>query len=279
MQLRRGVQLYSDLPGIADQLLINEGTMLPAAEAESGFYYHPGSYIPRRQWRVLAPSEMKTLLTRSKHADFRKSICVGNIPDDLKDAFLTLELDEVSEVDKVMPQIRKKEQEVIRLNEKLDEFLRPFSSDGNFKFHRITRAMPDRETITCHYRGGRHIYIGLHIDQSRLFTPHTAYRSGNRISINLSKERRYLAFVNLSVLQVYRMIKEKASDADPAIDSYNIGSLFFKYYPDYPVIKIGLNPFQYYIAPTDNFFHDATTAGNQAIDITIVYTGVFDKLN
>jgi hypothetical protein len=276
MQLRRGLRLYSDLPDIEDQLTINEGTMPPP---DSGLYYLPGSYIPKQGWRTLDPAELKLLVTQDSDTDFRKSIYTGDIPANLKEAFDSIDLHECTKMDEVMPQIRKKEDKVKILNKTLDAFLRPFSSGGEYKFHRITRAMPNRESLTCHYIREKFIYVGLHIDQSRLFTPYTAYKSGNRISINLSKETRYLAFVNLSMIQVHRMIKEKADLSAGKVNSDNIAYLFFKHFPEYPVIKIALKPHQYYIAPTDNFFHDATTLGNKDIDITIVYTGVFDRVN
>ena len=52
---------------------------------------------------------------------------------------------------------------------------------------------------------------------------------------------------------------------------------FLKKNPDYPVVRIELKPYQYYIAPTDNFIHDGSTLGNKDFDITIVYVGNFDN--
>jgi hypothetical protein len=276
MFIKRGIRLYSDLAGIADQITISDGTMLPPEDM--GLYYLPGSYIPNPVWRKPDANETKALLS-DKKTDFRKSIFVGEIPDNLKKAFESLGLNECTSVDQIMPQFRAKEDEVKNLNEKLHAFLHTFTSTGNYKFHRITRAMPDRQTITCHYTPEKFIYIGLHIDRSRRFTPYTAHKSGNRISINLSKETRYLAFINLSLIQVINMVKEQVQLSNVKIDCHNIGHLFFKHYPTYPVVKIGVKPYQYYVAPTDNFFHDATTAGNKEIDVTIVYTGVFDMPN
>ena len=139
--------------------------------------------------------------------------------------------------------------------------------------------MPTRETVTSLFIDEEVIFIGLHIDQSKHFKIHTAHKSGNRISINLSNEARTLAFINLSMIQVFNMLKEKINITDPEINPDNIASLFFKYYPNYPVVKLIQRPYQYYVAPTDNFFHDASTFGNKEIDITLVYTGYFDMNN
>ncbi len=274
MHLKHGITLHSDLPDIAGQVFINNGTTKPGTA--SGLYYHPGSAVPKKKWRSLDTAEKKALIAPGAFKDFRKSIYIGEVPPALRNSLLSLGLHDCAEIDQVIPAIKQKEKEVKSVSKKLDAFLRPLSSTGNYKFHRITRAMPNRETITCHYIDDKFIYIGLHIDQSRAFTPYTAYKSGNRISINMGSETRYLAFVNLTMIQAANMIKERSGLSAEKIDANHISDLFFKYCPDYPVIKAGIKPFQYYIAPTDNFFHDATTLGNSKIDVTTVYTGIFD---
>jgi hypothetical protein len=274
MQLKKGIRLYSNLGDLASQVAINGGTMVPPES--TGFYYLEGSYIPRASWRQPSDQEISLLLTQNKDADFRKSIFVGNIPPELKASFEELNLHACTTADQILPTFKEKEKEVKQINTRLHAFLRNFSSTGDYKFHRITRAMPNRETISYHYVRDKFIYVGLHIDQSRKFTPYTAHKSGNRISINLGRETRHLAFINLSMLQVMKMLRECTGLADTSIDCNNIGYLFFKHFPEYPVVKLALKPYQYYIAPTDNFFHDATTLGRNEIDITIVYTGLFD---
>jgi hypothetical protein len=275
MQLKKGIRLYSDLDDIADQVTINEGTMVPPEN--TGLYYLDGSYIPKASWRKPCDKEISLLLTQNKDTDSRKSVFVGNIPAELKHSFEELNLHACTSLDQIKPAFANNEKEVKKISKNMHDFLRNCSSTGNYKFHRITRAMPNRETITCLYVRDKFIYVGLHIDQSRAFTPYTAYKSGNRISINLGQETRHLAFINLSMLQVLKMIRECTGLSDTSIDCNNIAYLFFKHFPEYPVVKLALKPYQYYIAPTDNFFHDATTLGNSQFDVTIVYTGLFDR--
>lgn len=274
MYLKRGIAVYSELTGIASQLTINTGTVEPGTE--SGLYYHPGSVVPKRNWRSLEAGELKALLGFGTQADYRKSIYIGEVPKNLQKSLQALGLHDCKKIDEVIPEVKKREQAVKTVSDILNGFLEPLSSSANYKFHRITRAMPGRETITCHYINERFVYIGLHIDQSRAFTPHTAFKSGNRISINLSSETRFLLFVNLTMIQASNMLIEKAGLTATEVTADNISTLFFKHFPGYPVVKIAVKPYQYYVAPTDNFFHDATTMGNSEIDVTIVYTGVFD---
>jgi hypothetical protein len=277
MLIKEGIKLYSDLANITDQLFINEGTTTP--REGTGSNYHAGSYIPRPGWRPVNTKEAGLLLTRNRNIDYRKSIYVGDIPGDLKESFLALGLYECTTFRDILPQFLKKENEVKSLSDQLQTYLRSFSSTNNFKFHKLTRGVPNRETVSGRFVKGQFIYIGLHIDQSRLFTPYTAHKSGNRISINLSRETRYLAFINLSLIQVMNMLREKVNLANTRVDAHNIDYLFFKHFPEYPVVKVGLKPYQYYVAPTDNFFHDASTLGNTEIDVTLVFTGVFDMPN
>lgn len=275
MILKRGIVIKSDLPNFEEQLMINTGTS-PAVD-EVNIHYSPNSFIPKRDWQPLSGQAKSMLFRHSKRLQSSSLIRVGRIPDSIKETFRKINLHECTNPDDVYPTVRKHEEIVKRLATELDSFFQQFSSTKQYKFHRITRAMPNRDTITCHYRNEQFIYIGLHVDRSRLYKLHSAYQSGNRISINLGKESRCLATVNLSLIQAYNMIRMKISQ-ETTITPHNIANLFFQHYPDYPIIKIEVKPYQFYIAPTDNFFHDATTIGMKSVDITLVYTGNFDKI-
>lgn len=274
MNLKNGLKIYSDVISISKQLFINDGTNPCNPKSELNFL--DGSYVPQSNWRSLKIEEEQLLISNSSQFQYSTNISVGNISTRLKNIFEVLNLKECSHPDEVQPKIMNSEAIVKNLSNELDLFLNNFSSNKVFKFHRITRAMPNRELITCHYFNQKFIYIGLHIDQSKDFTIHSAHKSGNRISINLSNETRSLIFINLSLIQVFNMIKEKIDITKTEINSNNIAYFFFKHYPDYPAIRLEQKPYQYYVAPTDNFFHDASTLNNTEIDITIVYTGVFD---
>ncbi|WDF57308.1 hypothetical protein [Mucilaginibacter sp. KACC 22063] len=275
MILKRGIVIKSDLPDFADQLTINTGTN-PAVD-DINLFYTPGSFIPKRDWQPLNDKTKTALFDQPDKQKLSNTIRIGKVPDVIENTFRKMKLHECINPDDVYPTVRKHEEIVKHLADDLDNFFKQFSTNRQYKFHRITRAMPNRDTITCFYKNEKFTYIGLHVDRSRLYKLHTAYQSGNRISINLGKESRYLATVNLSLIQAYNMIKKKVS-CETLITPYNIASLFFQHHPDYPVVKIEIKPYQYYIAPTDNFFHDATTVGMSSVDITLVYTGNFDKI-
>lgn len=281
MLLKSGLKVFSNLETISEQLFINGGTKPAPSESQSGLKYNEGSYVPMQNWREMSKNELKILLENknTKNVHFSKGIYVGDIPSNLKRCLNSLNLASCNKVDQVYPTFADNELIVKKITIEISNFLQTLSSNKNYKFHRITRAMPTRETVTSLYINDEFIFIGLHIDQSTHFKIHTAHKSGNRISISLSNEPRTLAFINLSMIQVFNMLKHKVDPTNLEINPDNIASLFFKYYPDYPTIKLIQKPYQYYVAPTDNFFHDASTYGNKEIDITIVYTGMFDINN
>ena len=71
------------------------------------------------------------------------------------------------------------------------------------------------------------------------------------------------------------MLRNNINANKANINIANISKYFFKFFPNYPVIKVTLKPYEYYIAPTDNCFHDGSTLGNSNLDISIIYSGWF----
>lgn len=277
MKLKRGIRVFGNVKNLSSQLQINTGTR--EVLEHNGVQYFEDSYIPLQTWQTVPAPELKKLdATGKKFSHYSKNLYVGQIPKKIEDAFRLLNLDNCKSPDEVFPRFKAHKKDVKKINTVLHKFLEKCSSTGNFKFHKITRAMPDKETMTSFHVEGDFLHLGLHIDQSRHFTIHSAHKSGNRISINLGNETRSLIFTNLSMIQVYNMIREKVDVTTIELNPDTIAPHFFKLYPDYPVLKLDIKPYQYYIAPTDNFFHDASTMGTQQIDITIIYTGIFDQL-
>jgi len=277
MKLQKGIQLFTDIENISSQLFINSGAQL--VSAYKGANYFEDSYIPLQTWRSPTKKEVNTLVENDHNRyDYRKSLCVNDIPEKLKKELQKLGLEDIKDAYKVMPAFKENKSQVLKINKELHAFLEKLSSTGDFKFHKITYAIPDRETMTSFHVEGAFLYLGLHIDQSRRFTIHSAHKSGNRISINLSSETRTLIYTNLTMIQVYNLLRKKIDVTKVDINPDTIAQHFYANYPDYPVVKVAVKPYQYYIAQTDNFFHDGSTAGTKEIDITMVYTGQFDQL-
>lgn len=275
MKLKKGLSIYSKLPTITEQIVINDGS-ISGKNNVSGFKYEKSAHIPKNDWRPLTKSEMNKLIAPDSNIHYSKSLYVGEVPAALKRSLKKLELDKCQEIDEVNDRLANSWDIVREVTDELKETLSELSTKKDFYFHKITTAVPNKETVTCFTKGKITTYIGLHIDKSRNFRIHTANKSQNRISINLSKETRFLVFLNLTLIQVFNMVKKKVDTEKTHVHPNNVVDYFFKFYPDYPVTRVALKPYQYYVAPTDNFLHDGSTFGNKNIDVTLVYIGSFD---
>jgi len=255
MKLQKGMRIFGSIENISSQIDINTGVynVLDTSNLE----YFKDAYVPLHTWRSLTDTESRLLVTKNaKFSDHSKNIYIGEIPAKLKNAFQPLDLKSCTIPNEVLPKFNDNKKLVKNINKELHAF----------------------ETISYHLMGETQTHIGLHIDQSRHFKIHTAYKSGNRISINLGEETRTLIFTNLTLIQIYNLLSQKIDITKVDLNPDTIAELFYIHYPDYPVVKVAIKPYQFYVAPTDNFFHDASTVGNKKIDVTIVYTGLFDQL-
>lgn len=290
LKLKKGIGLYSSLQDGFDRVYINSGT-LPYKEQELqpikfGNWdfvplFHDKAYVPRHDWRALAPIELAQLNVNTRQQDYN-SIFIGDTPAELKQIFEELEITDLTSREEVMARIRERGTIVKKMSDGLQNFLFPKANNKPFKFNCIAANLPNLELVACDisklhpgFTVPERKYEGLHNDGTKFMKIHTVHKAGNRITINLGKQSRFFYFINLSLIQVFNMIKSKLTFEDEKISIYNIAPYFFKYFPDYPVIKIIQKPYEYYIAPTDNCFHDGSTLGNTSLDINMVYFGSF----
>ncbi|MCJ8153908.1 hypothetical protein MKJ01_09085 [Chryseobacterium sp. SSA4.19] len=275
MSLRRGIKIYDrHIQDIKNQISINSGVG-PVKNTDSEIEYYNNAYLPNMDWRCLTDSEYRKVSTADAGSRIFNTLGLGAIPEELQDLFEKLDLNDCESLFDIPKKFQENEKLTKQINDLLNVFLDEKSLQRKYKFHRIARSLPDMQSTTFHHIGQNTFkYTGLHIDKSDFYTPHTAHKSENRISINISKESRYLYFVNLTLRQIYGEIQKKYSEK---ITSDNIVEQFFKHYSEYPVLRLEIKPYQYYIAPTDNFIHDGTTLGNRGFDVTMVYVGIFDK--
>ncbi|MCW3162611.1 hypothetical protein [Chryseobacterium oryctis] len=276
MNLKKGMYLVGNsCPSLRQQLKINTGVVAEKV-INTGIEYFDNAYLPVDDWRDLTDTEYNILSCSKQKNKMFNTLGLGEIPDELKKLFKEIKLEECKTLFDVQPKFQENEKLTKKLNGVLNQFLNQKSDTQRYHFHRITRALPGMHTTTFHLHNKEFIkYTGLHIDQSTKFTPNTAYKSDNRISINISEESRYLYFVNLTLKQIYADVKKHYKEI--SITSDNIVELFFSLYPNYPIIRIEIKPYQYYIAPTDNFIHDGSTLGNEKFDITMVFVGEFNN--
>jgi hypothetical protein len=241
--------------------------------------YEDDAYVVKRDWRSLTADEIKCLQANGQRNDYN-TVYLGDIPEPIKNLFRKLKLGDAESREEVMEKLKQNAENTRKLNDAINAFLRPISGYKPFHFHCLGINFPNIEMVACnttqlppghHPRDVR--YMGLHNDGTVKMTIHTAHKFGNRISINLGNEPRYFLFVNLSMIQALNMLKKKMDIKKVHIG--NIPQMFFKHFPNYPVIRVQQKPYQYYIAATDNCFHDGSTLGNHTLDICFVYFGAF----
>lgn len=288
MKLRKGISIYNQLPEGFDAVTINSGTVFhteqPAPVVEYNGYkyrpkYEPEAYVVKRDWRNLDGSEIK-LLQANGHRNEYNTVYLGEIPGNLRKDFEQLGLSGSSTREEVMEKLKQNAEATKKLNASITAFLQPLSGNRPFHFHCLGINFPNIEMVACNttglpekYHPKEVQYMGMHNDGTAKMTIHTAHKFGNRISINLGKEPRSFLFVNVSMIQALNMLKTKTDISKVNIS--NIPQIFFKHYPDYPVIRVQQKPYQYYIAATDNCFHDGSTLGTRSLDICFVYFGAF----
>jgi len=289
MNLKNGIVLNSLLPDGLDRVYINSGTV-PYREQElqrvqfSNWdfvpLFHDNAYVPVHDWRNLSAKEGNVLVGNTKRC--YNTITVGDTSPQLKELFEQLEITDLASREAVMDKVKSKSDVVKAMSETMQQFLRPLAQDMPFHFHCIAANLPNLEMVACDvskltpgFTVPERKYIGLHNDGTKSMKIHTMHKKGNRITINLGKQPRIFYFINLTLLQAYKMLKNGLRDNSEDITIYNIAPLFFKTFPDYPVVKIIQKPYEFYIAPTDNCFHDGSTLGNSTLDINMVYFGSF----
>jgi hypothetical protein len=119
-------------------------------------------------------------------------------------------------------------------------------------------------------------FAGLHLDSWDYLPFRRRHLARNRICINLGREVRYFLLINLTLKQIFDELN--LVDPDDIYQDYRgvrLPSKFMQAFPDYPVVRLAVHPGEAYIAPTENFIHDATTIGKTLTDWNITFLGNF----
>ena len=288
MELKSGIKIYGN--NLENILEINSGVVHHSAyepveivfkDIKFKAQYEPNAHLAKRDWQKLSTEQLSIIKGDGVNKKDYNSIFLGEIPNQLKELFQKLNLHSaISDNDAIQKFIQNKEV-VQELNSQLNILLEDLSL-APYNFMSIATNYPNCEVVSLNkrklpqnYTFNDIRYIGVHKDSSKDMTLHTCYQYGNRLTINLGEQPRYFLFMNLTMKQAYSMLKKIDELKDVEIVNENITEYFIKHFPDYPMIKVKQDPYQFYIAPTDNCFHDGTTIGNQSMDVVITYLGKF----
>ncbi|MBL7729064.1 MAG: hypothetical protein JNM68_15315 [Dinghuibacter sp.] len=289
MELKKGMMLLSE-SGSYNHITINSGVQ-PFAQQEktkveyAGHSFYPSfeekAFVPKRDWRSLNVKEISALRPTERRTD-TNTVYTGELPGKLKEKLAKMELWRSTSRAEVFERFKQDPETTTAVNKYMEEFLNAKANGKPHRIHYLGTNLPNLETVACDttvmpkdHREEDKKYMGIHNDGTYYVPFRTINKSGNRLTINLGLETRYFLFVNLTMSQAYNMIRRHYDVADHKIDVINISKYFFSCFPGYPVLRIEQKPYQYYIAPTDNCFHDGSTLGAKELDIVLVYFGSF----
>ncbi len=275
MKLIKGISLIPNQDFKDSSVQINQGSVHYSTMhfEKLDFPFKDNAFIPKDEWRNLSEHEAESVFSHQHH--YSDYIYIGKLPEDIIHDIKEFNIHDLKDRNIVFERMKAKEDLLGIFNEKLNSFVTTLSNAGHeVEFHRLSVIPSGRYTTSINLNRDEFEYLGMHIDHSTGFEIDTAHESRNRICINIGNEDRYLYVINLSLRSIREMLSIHV-DAD-SIHVENIGDYFFKYFPDYPVLKIRQAPYEYYIAPTDNFIHDGSTFRNTYLDITITFLGNFE---
>lgn len=133
-------------------------------------------------------------------------------------------------------------------------------------------SMPSgRLTSTVNSSTGKR--LGLHVDSWSKLPPSERAVAPNRLCVNLGRAPRFLLLLGLPI----DLIIEQIEAAGLTVPSHptEIGRLFMRLHPRYPVLRLEIRPGEAYIAPTEYLIHDGYTLGSNSPDITLTLIGKF----
>jgi radical SAM protein with 4Fe4S-binding SPASM domain len=128
-------------------------------------------------------------------------------------------------------------------------------------------------TVTMDFRVNR--LIGLHIDDWDGARLSDRKEATVRICINTSREPRHFLYVPATVGGMVKLVSDLV---DPRVfdgDATGLARFFARQFPNFPVMRVRVDPGFAYVAPTENMMHDASTVSMTSQSETITFRGHF----
>lgn len=278
--LTEGIHIQIDQSEqLSERLRINDG--IHASDKITGsaggtFEYLPGRFVPRRTWRQLNVDELKMLSAApvESNAALSETISLLHLPDHIIKKFKDIGIEKLEDADQLATLLADSKEGFKELNSLLQSFLYSIVPAGGFlEFQGIRVGKGNLET-TAHTPGLK--LVGMHIDNASGRDLLEFQSEKRRLCINLGLENRFFLFVNKPVRQLVEMVAScKPVDRQTYSNNNSLSDDFFKFYPDYPIVRITQRPYDIYIAPTDCMIHDGSTEGSTKPDIDMTFVGDF----
>ena len=269
---------------LARRIHLSSGTFPACDDADLACRYVEGTFVPATPWREATPHELALLnVDRAENQPAWRpgaDVAIIRLPNDIVTNFTDmLEQHGIRETTNRKAYVSVSNHPRWAENlAALGRHLAPLS-DGELSQIYFRMADPGQLTVTKNEFGKetkRQLRVGLHVDHWDGLALHHRSRARNRLCVNLSREPRYSLFFNLPMMDMFRGIGLRdPEDIYSDFRGLYLAQRFMKAWPEYPVIRLRLDPGEGYILPTDNLVHDASTEGNRYTDITLTYLGLF----
>jgi hypothetical protein len=127
-----------------------------------------------------------------------------------------------------------------------------------FRVHSARIGRDDPGLITMTRAVDQDARVGLHFDMWDRLAVDDLESGSNRISINLGPSDRYFIFLNQTAAGMATILNREGVPFKR--DVHSIGAAFMSAFPDYPIVRLQLQPGDAYIAPTENILHDGNSS-------------------
>jgi len=269
--LLKGVKIHFATDcNTTDRIKLSNGSV--AARNISEESYEEEASIPSPDWHEPSALENEMLLADEFDPDYTKTIGIIKLPDSLIDLLKKFNLSHVTSITELRDKISQDSSlfEMIKTGFKNVIDHHSFVENG-YVIHDILVNDGNRLTTTINLDNGK--FTGLHIDFWDGLKLNQIEDARNRISFNLGEEPRYFTFINKTVVQLHAELQSHFGN-----EHFNQDKLlkhFLKNNPDYPIVKVKVEPYEAYIAPTENLIHDGSTLGSKHKDIQLFTRGYF----
>jgi len=275
MRLLAGIRVFDHALRLADRIEMSDGMRRPNA----GTGYVPEAVLARGPWRKPTSAEL-ALLGRRRRPPGRWSratpfvVSVVKVDDVLASPF---RLDACTAASSAADWARFRErvgfgEELERTAPIAERLHDARAATEPLTVFALVRKEPGLESVSFDPTCGEH--VGLHFDNYDRAPFETRHRARNRLVVNFGETERYLVFVNLPMMKLRKVLGVPEGAPVGNWSAYLLRELVERL-PDYPVVRMRIDPGEAYIAPTDHMIHDASTALGRGPDVSLHFIGRF----
>jgi len=276
--IKTDIKIYP-YEGWNGDLEISSGTCIAKGTLSNGIPYRDNAFKPEAPWYSLSLIEREALLSKPESLpELNSCINIVKIPASIIEEFELMKMQNIT--NKFQLRYYQK-----KYGEKLQGGINAITTYAQCHLLDIEEPIYpsfafsncNLETVTIYLKYKS--LVGLHIDNFDGLDLDNIDQAKRRFCVNLGSEVRYLLFINLTISKLLEEVSKKKNEFKKGYSQWHLYTDFLRLYPDYPVIRVPLQPFEAYIAPAENMIHDGSTVGTQHHDLTLFYRGTFKNIN